>query len=165
MRLLLCRHAEAVDSDDSLSDENRWLTKHGRQQARDVGNALRKHGLELDRVCTSPLVRAVQTADLLAEELRYAKAVQVMRPLAPGGRLSAVLAQLEQQAEPKELVALVGHEPQMSEWAARLLGQPVFERSFKKGAVLCLEWPEMPEIGSGKGIFFIAPKPLVFEPV
>ena len=88
-----------------------------------------------------------------------------MRPLAPGGRLSTVLAQLDQQAEPKELVALVGHEPQMSEWGARLLGRPSFDRSFKKGAVLCLDWQEWPEVGSAQGIFFITPKGLTFEPV
>jgi phosphohistidine phosphatase len=165
MRLLLCRHAEAVDSSEDLSDENRWLTKHGRQQARDVGNALRKHGVKLDRIFTSPLVRAVQTADLLSEELRFSHEIAVMGPLAPGGRLSAVLARLEQEAASEESVAIVGHEPQMGDWGAKLLGRPGFDRAFKKGAVLCLEWKDWPEVGSAQGVFYLTPKTLVLEPV
>lgn len=165
MRLLLCRHAEAVDGSDALSDENRWLTKHGRQQARDVGSALRKHGVKIDRVFTSPLVRAVQTADLLCEELGFSQAIEVMGPLAPGGRLSSVLVRIEQETASDQRVAIVGHEPQMSEWGAKLLGRAAFERGFKKGAVLCLEWNEGPELGSAQGVFFMTPKSLVLEPV
>ena len=166
MRLYLCRHAEAVDNTGEPSiDDDCWLTVRGRDQARRVGKALRKEGVAFDAILMSPLVRAVQTADGLIEGLHFEGAPEVLRSLAPGGTLGDLLAQLPLRIAEHEHVALVGHEPMMSQWAAGLLGTRTFDRPFKKGAVLGLKWEGLPEPGTGAGLFFLTPKGLSLEPL
>jgi phosphohistidine phosphatase len=166
VRLYLCRHAEAVDSaGDPPNDEERWLTDHGRQQAISVGRALHGQGIGFDQILTSRLVRAVQTAEGIAFALHQNRVIAVHRDLAPGGRLGKLLADLESLATPGSSVALVGHEPQMSEWGAKLLGRQALPLAFKKGAVLCIDWDGAPELGTGRGVFFLTPKTLRLDPI
>ncbi|MEM9493488.1 MAG: phosphoglycerate mutase family protein, partial [Myxococcota bacterium] len=67
MKLYLIRHSNAVDAGDGISDGHRFLSAEGRTRCREVGRVLREAGVTLDAVVTSPLVRAVQTAELLAD--------------------------------------------------------------------------------------------------
>jgi phosphohistidine phosphatase len=134
--ILLIRHAHAVDGNEArVDDDERWLTSKGREVARRMGDALRRRGLELDEVWTSPLVRAVQTAELVAAAAHYTGKVAVLAALAPGGRVRAVAEVLE--ARPG-VVAVVGHESDISTLAAYLCGQPAFP-AFKKGQVVVIE--------------------------
>src|SRR5688572_20209987 len=83
MRVYLIRHAHAVDAGPKLPDEARWLSDRGRKVARRVGKALAKEGVELDAVLTSPLVRAVQTAEVLAAAAGYQGAIEAVVSLSP----------------------------------------------------------------------------------
>ena len=65
MRVLLMRHGQAVDSRAASSDHDRWLTNEGRRTATTVGERLSRMDLRYACVYTSPLVRAVQTAESL----------------------------------------------------------------------------------------------------
>src|SRR5262249_9528193 len=71
MKVLLIRHTHAVDGDEALDDEARWLTAKGRTLARAVGARLRDDEIVPDAIVTSPLVRAVQTAELVARGLKF----------------------------------------------------------------------------------------------
>ncbi len=134
--ILLIRHAHAVDRDEADGDDDgRWLTAKGRQVARHMGEALRRRGLSLDEVWTSPLVRAVQTAELVAAGAGYAGAVMVLPALAPGGRIRRIADALEARAG---VIAAVGHESDISQVAAHLSGQPAFP-PFKKGQVVAID--------------------------
>src|SRR5262249_16813410 len=134
--ILLIRHAHAVDREqEDIGDDERWLTAKGRDVARRVGEALRKKGVAIDEVWTSPLVRAVQTAELVAAGAGYAGTIAVLPELAPGGKNRRVAEALEASAG---VVAAVGHESDISTLAARLCGQPTFP-AFRKGQVVAIE--------------------------
>jgi len=151
--ILLIRHAHAVDrAEEHIGDEERWLTAKGRDVARRMGVAVRRRGVHIDEVWTSPLVRAVQTAELVAGGAGYGGAVVVLVELAPGGRLRRVAEALQASAG---VVAAVGHEPDISTLAARLCGQPAFP-PFKKGQVVAIDaaevaWTLDPDKVDGRG--------------
>jgi phosphohistidine phosphatase len=121
MRVLLMRHGEAIDARTAGSDHDRWLTAQGRKTVTGVGKTLSELGLEFGRVYTSPLVRAVQTAEILAAtQSRFWGPLEVHLPLSTErGTTAQALAPLD-RAEPDELIVLVGHEPKISNLARYL---------------------------------------------
>lgn len=136
MQLYLIRHAHSLDGDD---DAQRPLSMKGRGQIRTVGACLRRGAvLQTKEFWHSPLVRARDTAHLLAAALRVrAKFVETdgLEPEADPAPAARRLARLRRP------VAVVGHEPHLSVLATLLLGgraaEPVV--TMKKCAVLALE--------------------------
>ncbi len=135
MRVFLVRHAQAIESGERRSDEQRFLTPDGRETARKVGACLEAEGVSFDAVLTSPLVRAVQTAELLAQGTGYAGVVEAFFALAPGlpPRLVA-----EEVGNHGREVAVVGHEPTISALGAFLTQSPSFP-PFRPGQVVLIE--------------------------
>ena len=122
MEVFLVRHADAIDETIAVRDPHRQLSAHGRVQARALGDRLRWHDCTPTHLWTSPLVRAVQTAELVAVGLQSAITVEVVPALAPDGAVRAVIAAL--QALPSDAsVVLVGHEPGLSAVGSVLLGR------------------------------------------
>jgi phosphohistidine phosphatase len=121
VEVFLIRHAEAVDETLELRDPFRHLTKAGRDQAKHLGDRLRWHDCEPTHLWTSPLVRAVQTAELVAAGLQLPIVVEALLALAPGESARAVVAAV-QALPPSSKVVLVGHEPGLSGIGALLLG-------------------------------------------
>lgn len=123
MKIILIRHAEAVPEDHALRDDDRWLTARGREHARGLARLLRDLAIEPDAVVSSPLPRAMQTAELVAEGLDYLGLVEVLPALRPGAhpRLAA-----EEMVARGAAVVAVGHEPMISSLGAFLLGRPSF---------------------------------------
>jgi phosphohistidine phosphatase len=133
MRVTLIRHAEA--GDDAPSDVERSLTLRGRGDARRMGRALARRGIELDLLISSPLVRAVQTAEIVAAAVDYRARVEVSDLLIPEAAASRVLGLLTALGNPigktvgrgdheNRSIALVAHEPILSAVAAALIRQP-----------------------------------------
>ena len=91
-------------------------------QGQEVAAALHDAGLRLDRVFTSPLVRATQTAEILAAHGGFEGPLSVWSALA-GGTTAMALAALD-EALPEETMALVGHEPLVRAMVSRLAGVP-----------------------------------------
>jgi phosphohistidine phosphatase len=117
VRVTLIRHAEA--GDDAPRDESRALTVRGRADARRLGRALARRGVRFTMIVTSPLVRAVQTAEIVAAETDYRGrmlASELLEPEAPAADAVALLAALADEKS----VALVAHEPILSAIAAAL---------------------------------------------
>jgi phosphohistidine phosphatase len=142
-RILVIRHAEAEElghaGSGARTDAERALTKEGTQQMRKGVRGLRALVGAIDIVHSSPLKRAVQTAALLAEGYPDAKLVQHAR-LAPGFDPEKLLDWAAQQ---RGVVALVGHEPDLSQWVGYLTthtGSSIVQ--MKKGSVCCLEMPD-----------------------
>ena len=121
MDLYLLRHGEAGQTP---RDEDRELTEHGQEQARAVAAGLAWLHPGLDAILTSPLPRAVQTAQPVARALGLE--VQTAEALAPGHGPDEALALLPGRGE---RVLLVGHEPQMSGMALHLMGGRVHMRT------------------------------------
>jgi phosphohistidine phosphatase len=125
VQVFLIRHAEAVEETLALADPHRHLTANGRRQARELGDRLRWHDCVPTHLWASPLVRAIQTAELVATGLHAELAIEAVAALAPDAQPRAVVAALA--ALPADAIAvLVGHEPGLSGVGARLVGQPGF---------------------------------------
>lgn len=121
VEVFLIRHAAAVDETLELRDPYRHLTPAGREQAKGLGDRLRWHDCSPSHIWTSPLVRAVQTAELVAAGLQVPTAVDVLPQLAPDESARAVTKALSALPAAAHVV-LVGHEPGLSAVGELLLG-------------------------------------------
>ena len=119
MRVTLVRHGEAESH--AWRDEDRALTRRGRADARRVGRALHRQGARFGLIVSSPLVRAVQTAEIVAAATGYRRAILATRVLSPDADAAGVRELLAQHADVRS-VALVAHEPILSAVCAVLLG-------------------------------------------
>jgi phosphohistidine phosphatase len=137
VKLYLVRHAEAIERSGTTPDASRYLTTKGRLVFRKIARRVRKAGIAPAVIFTSPLLRAVQTAEILAERLKHEGHVVVARELSPGFDLQALRALLSGAGNPME-AALVGHEPDLGDLAATLLALPG-GFPLRKGAVLALD--------------------------
>ena len=144
MDVLLIRHAKALDKERPLDDAHRSLTARGRRDALEVGRALADAGVKLDALVTSPLVRAVETAELVAVGLGFDEALEVAPELATGRHPQSVVEEVLLPRADLDAVALVGHEPQLGALLAALLHAPA--PGLAKAAAVRLAWdgPEEP---------------------
>jgi phosphohistidine phosphatase len=136
MNLYLVRHAAAIDRSHTIPEAYRYLTPEGRKAFRKSAKIAEKEGVLADLILSSPLIRAVQTADILAERIGYQGPVQIAEELSPGFEGRDLERLLATSASITGL-ALVGHEPDMGLLLAELLGIKV-ETSLKKGAIVSL---------------------------
>lgn len=135
MKLYLVRHADAVSEDVAGSDDVRWLSARGREAARGLARLLREQHVELDAVVSSPLPRAIQTAELIAGGLDFLGVIEALPPLAPGCHPRRAAEELAARGR---AVLVVGHEPTMSALGAYLIGRPSFP-SFRTAQCCALE--------------------------
>jgi phosphohistidine phosphatase len=158
--LYLVRHAIAAERGEEYPDDSkRPLTGQGMSRFRKAVRGLVEMGVEVDLILTSPYVRARQTADILAEELRGHPPVVETAALVPGAAHADLLGELANHAKRPALV-LVGHEPGLGTAAARLVGaKGAFE--FKKGGVCRIDVASLPPTGPGRLVWFATPKMLV----
>jgi phosphohistidine phosphatase len=140
VRITLIRHGEA--GDDAPRDELRSLTLRGRAAVARVGRALRRRGGDFTLVASSPLVRALQTAEIVAAAVGYGGRLVVSETLVPEGPVSRVMAWLA-TLEGEDSVALVAHEPILSSLAGALVGVDRFP-SLRKAEALRLRLPDGP---------------------
>lgn len=125
MQVFLIRHADAAQETLAIRDPHRHLTPVGRRQARGIGDRLRWHDCTPTHIWSSPLVRAVQTAELVTAGIACDAVVESLPALAPDDNPRQVVAALA--ALPRDaVVVLIGHEPGLSAVGALLVGQPEF---------------------------------------
>jgi phosphohistidine phosphatase len=155
----LVRHAiAATRGDEWPDDDERPLTHGGAARMRRVVAGLRALDVKVDVVVTSPLVRAVETAELLAAGLKPVPSLQVLPALAPGGT-PAKVAEALAAVEAKRGLAVVGHEPGLGELAAWLIGARTPLR-FKKGGVCRIDLSGPPAGRTAQIVWFATPKML-----
>jgi phosphohistidine phosphatase len=148
MKLYLVRHAEAIERSGTTPDASRYLTPKGRLVFRKVARRVRQEGAVPGVIFTSPLLRSVQTAEILAERLKHKGEVVVAKELSPGFDLRALRALLAGSGNPME-AAFVGHEPDLGILAAALLAVPG-GFPLRKGAVVALEVERSVRKGTAK---------------
>ena len=155
--LYFVRHGLAEERGDAWPDDaKRPLTDEGMSRMRKSARGLTRIGVTLDVILTSPLVRARQTAEILASALDPRPSMVSIDSLKPDGTSAAVLADLDKHSR-KCRIALVGHEPMMGEIAARLIGSrhPI---EFKKGGVCRIDVDDLPPAGPGDVRWMLTPK-------
>lgn len=160
IELYLVRHAIAAERGPKYPDDRqRPLTPAGAKKFGDSVPGLLEMGATIDFVLTSPLVRAHETAVLLASGLKPKPGTIEVEALAPGGRHAAIVEAIKTHAKRHRRLALVGHEPDLGELAARLLAaRGNFE--FKKGGVCLIEVDTATPGGPGTLRWFLTPKSL-----
>jgi phosphohistidine phosphatase len=150
MELYLIRHGIAQEKQPDIQDEERRLTKAGRQKTEKVAQRIKQMGLQFDVILTSPLVRAYQTAEIIITA-GLSTQLEESIYLAPNGNIGGWL---NEWLEPKNYaqnsqIALVGHEPCLSNWAEIMLwGEVKHSLVLKKAGMIGIK---LPEIGSPVG--------------
>ena len=157
--LYLVRHAIAAERGDEWPDDTkRPLTKRGISRFRECVTGLRELETAVDEIFTSPLVRAKQTADILAAGMDGKPPVKILDALAPGHTAQNVMTQLAKAAT-RRRIALVGHEPELGELAAHLIGASR-ALPFRKGGVCRVDMESLRSRSAGTLIWFVGPKVL-----
>ncbi len=159
LELYLVRHGIAAERGEAYPDDSkRPLTSGGIARLRKQTRGLNALGTGFDMIITSPLARARQTADTIAQGLKTKPAVVASDSLAPAGTTAAVIQEIvKHQRKPR--IALVGHEPNLGELAARLIGART-PLEFKKGGVCRIDFEVLPPKGIGQLRWFVTPKML-----
>jgi len=150
VEIILIRHAEAAPIGEGgvSEDAQRPLTVTGEEQAKRLGKGLERKGIHPGAVVSSPLLRSRQTAELLLKGLADPQPeVKVSEELAPGGKRRRLSRFLRGLGEDK--VAIVGHQPDLGEYAAWLIGSKKAHIDLAKAGVARISFEDGP--GKGKG--------------
>jgi phosphohistidine phosphatase len=156
MILYVLRHAEAVEGSDALQDEWRYLTEKGRAVAEKMSSAISKLGPKTRLTITSPLTRAVQTAEIAAEKACRKNVIIASELLLPEADISKLVAYLKGCDDAKR-VMVVGHEPQLGSLVAALLGCGDRVLSLKKGSCVALKLDCSKDDRSANFLWYLAP--------
>ena len=159
-KLCLMRHGIAVAriAGASLDDAKRPLTPDGKNRVKSVAQGLSKAGFVPAWILASPLVRAVETAEIVGESLGSNVPLDFCDALAPGGTPEALLTFLAKHAQRRSVLA-VGHEPDLSELAARLLGASRHANlAFKKAGCCLIAFDQFPPKSPGRLLWWLTPR-------
>jgi len=162
MNLYFMRHGIAVSRDGAEihSDEERPLSPEGTKKMRRAAKGLMTLEIPFDRIFTSPLLRARQTAEIIAEVLDMEGHLEELRELAPGGSAERLLSSLSAYREKKRLL-LVGHQPLLGETASFLLAKDMgIEISLKKSGLCRIESDDLPPEGGSRLHWILTPRQL-----
>jgi phosphohistidine phosphatase len=145
VEIYLIRHGIAEEKQPEIKkDEERSLTKEGKQKTEKVAQRLKQMGFHFDLIATSPLVRARQTAEILIRE-GLSSQIEESTHLTPEGNIyNWVTEWLEPRNYATDIqLALVGHEPNLSAWAEILVwGQDKASLVLKKAGMIGIKLPE-----------------------
>lgn len=163
MQLLVIRHAIAEEREAHAAagghDDDRPLTPFGKRRMRRNAKGLRRAATHIEVLASSPLVRAQQTARIVADEYRIPD-VEVVEALRPDRHPRELLAWLSRQPA-DATVAVVGHDPHVSSlvlWSLAGSDEPV--AVFKKGGVALLEFDRKPAAGKARLHWLLTPAQL-----
>jgi phosphohistidine phosphatase len=155
MHCYFLRHGIAEEPAEwAGSDFDRPLTRAGRARMEREAKAIAELQLELELIVTSPLLRARQTAEIVAQRLDMSDALVEDERLAEGFDAEGLGAILRGHGEAKSIL-LVGHEPAMSATIGKIVGNASVE--MKKGALAGVELSG-PAASTGMLICLIPPK-------
>lgn len=149
-----------------IHDADRPLTPEGRARLQVMTEGMRRLGLKFNWIFTSPLLRARQTAEVVADILELQHKVKVLESLAPGrGLVGAESGKaelfIEMGAYTFARALLVGHQPDLSELTSFMLtGNRNLNVEFKKGGLCAVEMTSIPPRGPGLLRWLLQPRQL-----
>lgn len=160
MYLLVIRHAIAEDRDEyattGADDDDRPLTAIGKRRMRRNADGLRRTATHIELLAASPLVRAQQTARILADAFRL-REVETLEALRPDAHPRELLKWLGKQ-EADATIAVVGHEPHMGQLVSWCVtGVATAGVTLKKGGTALIEFDRKPAAGNGTLNWLLTP--------
>jgi len=149
MKLFLIRHGEAIDyeTESAKTDSLRFLTPKGRKTSREVFKKIKEELRGLDIIFTSPLIRAVQTAEILANIIRFENDVEIAAELIIPSSPEKVLELIKRNSK-NESIALVGHEPMLGEVVSYISDKKNLNFSIKKSGICLIDFDSKKETGN-----------------
>lgn len=164
MQLFFLRHGIAIERGDPgvQNDEERSLTPKGIKRVRQAANGLRVLGVSLDAILTSPVLRARQTAEIVAAKLKLESALQELMDLRPESTVDHLLFGLSRLAAQQNLL-IIGHEPLLTQTVARLLTgekDSGLKLTLKKAGLCQVEIDQLPPTKTGTLHCWLTPKQL-----
>jgi len=162
MDLYIVRHAWAAERDDAQwpDDDLRLLTEEGRERFARMVEKMATGGMAPQLVCSSPLTRCVETAEILAAGVDGKPEVVALDQLRPGSDLEGLLRWTARQARRHERIAWVGHAPDVGRLTAALIGLNDGLTHFAKGAAALIRFDGPPAKGGGELRWLITAKML-----
>ena len=151
MNIHLVRHgiATPLAEENDFRDEKRRLTREGELKLRRAAQGLKLLQVSFDLIASSPLIRARETAEIIAEVLKHKPPIDIWEELEPEGTAESVCSRLQAHLEKSSLL-LVGHQPSIGFLASFLLtGSSNRSLPFKKGSIFSLEVIELPPLSVG----------------
>ena len=159
-QLFIMRHGIATDRSGryASNDAKRPLTPRGRKRTEQIATGLLSLGYGFDWIVTSPLVRARETAEIVASSTRKDTPLDQCPALRPGGSYDDLLSFLDKKPNSRR-VLLVGHEPDLSTMASRLIGAgPAANLIFKKGGCCLIHCDASPSQSAGRLVWWLTPR-------
>jgi phosphohistidine phosphatase len=160
--LYLIRHGLAGQFGDYTDDQERPLTAEGQRKTHQVAQRLVALEIRVDLILTSPLMRARQTAEIL-QAAGLSQQLEVSEELAPGGEIQAWLTWVDcWRSAGHTSLAIVGHEPNLSQWAELLVeGTARGNWILKKAGVIGVKLPTTGEAIGNSELFWLTPPRLL----
>ncbi len=160
MIIYLIRHAVAVERGTaSYPNDDRPLTEDGKERMSKAARGIANIVDDIDAIISSPLIRAHETARIVARTLGAEDKLEICKELAPGSSLKNVLSFLTKYKGLKSIM-LVGHQPDLGYLASALLGSNESIVEFKKGAICAIEIPSLSQKSRGTLLWHLQPKHL-----
>ncbi len=131
--ILIVRHGESEPQTEGINDQDRKLVKKGVKQMRRVANFLEEMGYEPDQVMVSPMLRAVQSAEVILDEMGLDMKAETLEDLLPDKDPSSLAEKLK---ELQGTILIVGHEPHLSKLVKALTSAEV---EIKRGGLAVVE--------------------------
>lgn len=141
MQVYLLRHGIAQKHAPNGNDAGRALTEDGRRKLRQVLKAASEAQVKPTLILSSPLKRAMQTAEIAQSVLDYKNEIGRSKALQPGSPVEDVWQEIRVHKDEPALM-LVGHNPQFAELSGYLLGSSEMQVEFKKGALLRIDFAQ-----------------------
>jgi phosphohistidine phosphatase len=143
MQIYLLRHGAAEEAKAGKSDADRALLQEGEKKLRRMLEMASQAGVQPTLMLSSPLKRAVQTAEIAQKALGYKGEILRTRALVPDATVKHVWDEIRVHRN-ESSVMLVGHNPLFSNLAGYLLGCAELQIDFKKGAMLRVDVESFP---------------------
>jgi phosphohistidine phosphatase len=160
MNLILIRHADAGERDAKRwpDDDLRPVSAVGRERQLTCAAAMQRMGIRFDHLISSPLLRARETAEIVAEAYGFEGEIVVSDAMGPDCTARGIAAFLGAYAN-GDRVALVGHEPSFSSLAAALIGRSADARiALRKSGVIGITFEGLAAPGAGELEYLLRPK-------
>ena len=160
VHLYLFRHGIAAEPEEYDTDSERPLTKQGDRKTRKIAQRLYDLEIQFDLILTSPLLRAQQTAQILLS-VGLSSKIEESAALAPSADIGEWLKWYKQWQETgNRSLVLVGHQPDLGNWAETLLwGRSQDALILKKAGIIGLILPETGSpVGRSQMFWLTGPK-------
>jgi phosphohistidine phosphatase len=161
MDIYILRHGDAgAHLSSKTDDRKRSLTSLGKEEITDVARALKKIGVGIDVIFSSPLNRAYESAVIVSNIFKTKVKVKVLDDLAPEGKRLIVYQQLSKQKE-ESVILIVGHEPQLGEIISEIIHKDKGNLSnleLKKGGIARLRMLSFKDVPFGELRWLMSPE-------